>query len=378
MRLPLALCALSSLMLCTAAVAQTGSDFYAYPRAFSSFDNLKRNPRELTFSRLPGVSGDYRIGPGDQLAIEVVNLPEMSLNLEVSNSGVINMPLVGQFRAADLTAAELEAELAEVLRKKDLVRNPEVLVDVVEYVAKPIFILGEVDKAGEYIMSQQLTLMDAILIAGGLDITAGRHGYLHRRLAYEEDGASAASVSPGDQRTKPLFNTLRSGNRLVPALVENPERAAPGTEVIRVDLAPLKRGGLLSENILLRKGDVFIVPRVNPEVMYVIGDVRRPGAHEMRPEEALMVTQAIAASGGPSQTAKTKNGVLVRHDADGNRVQRKVDFSAILRGAQPDFKVLPNDIVFIPGSKYRTLAYGLLGVVPQTVQQAVPPLPAMR
>jgi hypothetical protein len=55
-----------------------------------------------------------------------------------------------------------------------------------------------------------------------------------------------------------------------------------------------------------------------------------------------------------------------------------VDFAAILSGKQPDFKVLPNDIIFIPGSKYKTLAYGLLGVVPQTVQQAVPPLPVKR
>lgn len=379
MKRQLTFCALMTLASCFAAVAQTGSDFYAYPRTYRDFDSLKRNPRELTFSRLPGVSGDYKIGPGDELAIEVVNLPELCLNLEVSNSGAINMPLVGRLRTADLTAAELEQELVDQLRKKNLVRNPQVLVDVVEYVAKPIFILGEVDKAGEYIMSQQLTLMDAILIAGGLDISAGRYGYLHRRLGYaEEDDAPVASVPSEDPRTKPLFNTLKGSNRLVPGILENPEIATPGTEVISVDLAPLKKGGVLTENILLRKGDVFIIPRVNPEVMYVIGDVRRPGAHELRAEESLMVTQAVAASGGPSETAKTKDGVLVRYDVDGNRVQRRVDFRAILRGQQPDFKVLPNDIIFIPGSKYKTLAYGLLGVVPQTVQQAVPPLPAIR
>ncbi len=348
------------------------ADLYSYPRTYSDFSNLKRDPRQLTFSRLPGISTDYRIGPGDRLSIEVVDLPALSLSLAVSNSGTVNMPLLGTIQAGDMTAGELENAIAEKLKEKNLMRKPEVLVDVIEYVAKPVYILGEVDKAGEYIMSQQLTLMDAILIAGGLDITAGRYGYLHRRLREDEEAPPSA---PPDPRNRPVFNTLRRNERLPQVNPAKPQEAAPGTQVTRIDLEPVKKGGVVTPNLLMRKGDVFIVPRRTSEPFYVIGDVRSPGAFELLPEEPLLVSQAIAQAGGPTNTAKMAKGILVRYDSAGKRVERPVDFSAIIKGKAPDFRVLADDIVFIPGSKIRTLTYGLLGVIPSTVQESVQQLP---
>mgnify|MGYP001348991270 CR=1 FL=1 len=87
---------------------------------------------------------------------------------------------------------------------------------------------------------------------------------------------------------------------------------------------------------------------------------------------ALIVGRAIAQAGGPAETAHLKKGILVRRDSTGQRVERKVDFSGIIKGKQPDFEVLPNDIIFLPGSTVRTLGYGLLGTVPGTVQMSIP------
>ena len=106
----------------------------------------------------------------------------LTQSVTVQNSGNVSLPLLGSFRVDGLTAAELEAAIVSKLVALDLVTAPEVLIYVTEYSAKRIYILGEVDAPGEFTMTQAWTLMDAILISGGLDDTAGRYGYLHRRI----------------------------------------------------------------------------------------------------------------------------------------------------------------------------------------------------
>jgi polysaccharide export outer membrane protein len=222
-----------------------------------------------------------------------------------------------------------------------------VLVYITQYHSKRIYILGEVDRPGEYAMSQPLTLMDAIILAGGLDLPAARYGYLHRPL-------KTGNIGP------PMPNTLRE-----------PEVARPGTEVFRVDLQPLKEGGVLAQNIALKAGDVFVVPKRKMEVFYVIGEVKGPGSYEIPIGSRLLVSQAISASGGPVATAKASKGLLVRTDADGNRTEIKIDYLAILHGQQPDVELRGNDIVFIPGSQIKTIAFGLLGTIPTMARRGV-------
>jgi protein involved in polysaccharide export with SLBB domain len=148
--------------------------------------------------------------------------------------------------------------------------------------------------------------------------------------------------------------------------------ATPGREIIQIDLKPLKEGGLLNPDIPLRPGDFIFVPTRKIEPFYVIGDVKNPGGYEIpKPaERIIMASQAIARAGGPTATAKTEKGILIRYGEDGTRVEKKVDFAAILRGKQDDFQIRPKDIIFIPGSKAKTLGYGLLGIVPQTIERS--------
>jgi protein involved in polysaccharide export with SLBB domain len=129
----------------------------------------------LYFQRLPGISPDYRLGPGDVLAIDVIGSEMLRETFKISNSGKISFPLLGEIPATDLTAEQLELDIARRLRERQLLKSPEVLVYIESYEAKPIYVVGEVDNPGEYVMSQQLTLMDAIFLAGGLDYTASRY-----------------------------------------------------------------------------------------------------------------------------------------------------------------------------------------------------------
>jgi protein involved in polysaccharide export with SLBB domain len=301
------------------------------------------------FLRIPKISTDYVLGPGDELKIEVVGQESLTSALQsvkISNSGQITIPLAGVVRAADLTASQLEAAISSRLKAQHLLKDPEVLVFISDYQAKPIYILGEVDNPGEYIMTQQLTLMEAILMAGGIDYTADRFGYLHRRISRE-----TARQHPG-------------------GVLLSPETALPGTEVIKVDLEPLKNGGVLQPDIPLRAGDVFAIPKRPIRQFYAIGDFKGPGSYEIPApaERELRISQAIAQAGGPNQTAKLSRGMLVRYDEHGKRVERKVDFAAIIKGKSQDFPVRPNDIIFLPGSTIKTLEYGLLGALPGVAQ----------
>jgi hypothetical protein len=165
--------------------------------------------RQLTFLRLPGLSPDYKLGSGDEIEVTIVGSSSGPATYSIDRSGGIVIPLVGTVKVSGLTAEEAEKAIAHGLAQAELVRNAEVLVYISAYQAKPIYVVGELDRQGQYFMSQQLTLMDLIFLSGGLDFTAARYGYLHRK------------VSPDGPEVPPQ------------AALENPEAALPGMTVIK-------------------------------------------------------------------------------------------------------------------------------------------------
>ena len=301
---------------------------------------------QIYLLRMPKLTSDYRMGVGDELGIEVVGHDEFSGSYKISGTGQINISVLGSIQAVDLTGPDLEDKIVALFKEKQLIKNPEVLVYVIDFQAKPFYVLGEVDYPGKYWMTQELSLTEAILMAGGIDFGADRYGYLHRGMPQAEVDSQWLSQT------------------------KNPQVAGPGREVIKVDLKPLKEGGVIDPDIPLRAGDFFFVPTRKVEPFYVVGEVKNPGGYEIpKPaERTMLVSQAIAKAGGPTNTAKTKQCLLVRYDADGKRLERNVDFAAILNGEQQDFEIRPKDIIFVPGSKAKTLGYGLLGVVPQSIE----------
>lgn len=313
---------------------------------------ISQSTEAASFLRVPKLSSEYLLGEGDTLKVKVVGkewMDDSLLALTISNSGEISIPYLGSLQAAGLTSGQLEEKIVSLFTEKQLLKQPDVLVYITDYKAKPFFITGEVDNPGEYIMSQELTLMEGILMAGGIDPGADSFGYLHRRK------------SPGEPNLQPA------------RAAQNPSLGEPGVEVIKIDLRPLKKGGVPNPDILLRKGDVLVIPKSRDMRFYVVGDVKSPGAVVIPPppERAIMVSQAIAQVGGPSKTAKMSQGMLIRYnEKDGSREEKKVDFAAILKGKQPDFEIRPNDIIFIPGSNAKELGYGLLGAVPGAVSTA--------
>jgi len=287
---------------------------------------------------------DYRLGPADGLAVGVLGLKEYTqppnipwLDVVVSNSGKLHLPFIGALNVNDLTVDQLQGEIAARFRGLGLMKEPQVTVRVTEYRAKTIYILGEIQQPGQYYMREDMYLMDLLGLSLGWP-TEGI-GYLYRRGPAE----SPAGGDPGRQPT--------AGETVV-------------TRAIPIDFHALASGQRPDLNLKLQGGDVFYVPFNRPKFFYATGEVGNPGAFEIPPARELLVSQAIAAAGGPTRTARMAKGILLRFDGEGGRQELAVDFDAILRGRKPDFPLEENDIIFIPGSNAKTLGYGLLGIVP--------------
>ena len=120
---------------------------------------------------LPPVSStDYRLGAGD--AVRIITFGEDSLTGEfrVNDSGSIALPLLGPIRSAGQTPAELEKSVMSALKRANLLRNPSVSVEVVTY--RPIFVLGEVNRPGQYPYQPGMTVVTAAAVAGGFTYRA--------------------------------------------------------------------------------------------------------------------------------------------------------------------------------------------------------------
>ena len=167
----------------------------------------------------PSISKDdasYLIGPGDLLSIDVWKEQELSKQVSVRLDGKISLPLVNDVQAAGLTSTELRNQLTE--KYKDFVDVPEVSVTVLESRSKKIYLLGRVERPGEYQMQKNMTVVQAISLAGGL-----------------AEWADSSEV------------------KLI--------RKIKGTEkTFRVDYDAIVSGEDLSQNVLLQPDDTIFVP----------------------------------------------------------------------------------------------------------------------
>jgi len=287
-------------------------------------------------------SPDYRLGPGDVIDVAVFNTSNLAQTLRVSSSGSITMPFLGKVAVSGLTGDELEIELASRLKDSGLVRDPQVSVFIREFNSQPVFVLGAVRLPGQYVITQPLQLVQVLAMAGGLDpIRAADYMQFQRR----GKAGAAAPVNLTDE--------------------------LQGENVRRIDLKKLLELGEEELNLPVQGGDVIFVPERPVSMFYVVGEVNHPGAFQLPDEGDLLLSQALAQAGGPMKTAKIGKGMLVRYDEHGRRQEVAVNFSDILRGKKPDLTVQRDDVIFIPGSNFKTIGYGLLGTIPGTVSGTV-------
>ncbi len=123
----------------------------------------------LAFSIVSGLpaaqAGEYLIGPGDVLEIMVWKEPDLSRTVSVRLDGKISLPLVDEVQAADCTLLQVKERITEAL--KAYVDAPAVYVLLVENRSKKIYVQGQVNAPGEYVLVKEMTVLQAIALAGG-------------------------------------------------------------------------------------------------------------------------------------------------------------------------------------------------------------------
>jgi polysaccharide export outer membrane protein len=278
------------------------------------------SPENLNQADTMSVAADYVIGPEDLLDVEVFNVPELTKTVRVANDGMISLPLIGRLKAAGYTTAELRQAL-EAKWAETYLENPQVTVFVREFRARPVSVIGAVDKPGLYYLSGRRTLIEVLSMAGGLakrvDQVAGRTVLVTRREGF------------GDLQ-------FADGMKLV------------ALDKLEVNLRKLLYSHEDALNIEIKPFDTISVARA--EIVYVVGEVRKPGGFVLQDQEKLTVLQALALAEGLTGTAARRSAIIIHRSEDGSRREVPVNLGKVLKGKSQDLELAANDILFVPTS----------------------------
>lgn len=153
----------------------------------------------IAASPLPAAAGVYRLGLGDKLRVNIYGEPQLSGEFQVSGTGVVSMPLIGEVKAVGLTAHQLEEALTRRYAAGYL-NSPRIAVEVFTF--RPFSILGEVSHPGQYPSNEGLTLAGAVALGGGYTYRANKKRVFIRRAGeaseHEVDVGSDPVIAPGD------------------------------------------------------------------------------------------------------------------------------------------------------------------------------------
>lgn len=270
----------------------------------------------------------YRLGPGDTLQVWVRDSDEIGgRGYRVSPDGTVRLPLLGRVPAAGLTTEELEESL--VARLDEFLYEPDVLVTVEAYGSRPVAMLGQVQNPGNIYLKGPTTLLEAISAVGGLNASASYHAVISR-------DPNHGLIPTGDAE---------------PRIVD-------GRQIVEVDLGELMTGVSARGNVILAANDVVTVQKA--EVIYVLGAVNRAGGFVMSRERRVTVLQAVAMAEGWNKTASASKAHILRATDNSKRRELPVDLKKVMSGEAEDLLLMPDDILFVPGSKSKQLARSVL------------------
>lgn len=147
----------------------------------------------------------YLLGPGDLIAIQVYEEPELSLDMRVGFAGTITYPFLGEIQVSGMTPEQLETDIRDKLKGPYLI-NPSVVVSILEY--RPFYVNGEVKKPGSYEYYPGMTIERAISIAGGFSDRASRS-----KIVVEHDVMSSeVEASKGSEVRVELSDNVMPGD----------------------------------------------------------------------------------------------------------------------------------------------------------------------
>jgi len=292
---------------------------------------------------------EYRIGPEDVLNINVFEAQELNREVRVSAGREISLPLLGSVRAAGLTPRELEFVLQELLHRTYM-KDPHVSVFVREMQSHPVSVMGAVRRPGVFQIRGSKTLLEVLSLAEGLADDAGETVIILRGAALSAEPDSPTDHAAASDPPSPGPQSPGEANAASSPVNDN-RSASEGA--VQVNLKDLLESSDSRSNPLVHPGDIVKVTRAG--VVYVIGEVRKPGGFVLKSNEKISVLQALALSEGLTPTASKGAARIIRTDQQsGERKETPINLGKILAGKAPDPFLGPKDIVFVPNSAAKT------------------------
>jgi polysaccharide export outer membrane protein len=266
-----------------------------------------------------------RIEPGDLLSVNVYDTPEFTGSYRVDPTGDLTLPLCGKVNLQGLTLQEAAKRLEAALKDRQILIQPQVNVDVVQYAGHYVTVMGEVMIPGRVALIAPTMLGEILAQVGGVTPLAGARIKIRRSA----------------------------------------DNAAPEVEI------PYSRSQSNQDAaaILLRPGDSVVVPRAG--IVYVLGAVNRPGGYVMQEDGKLNVAEALALSGGTVLQANTGGLRVIRRNPDGTVLDFPISYQAIAKGTQTPLPLQAQDIVYVPMSKLKATLSTTTGIISSAASAAI-------
>ena len=275
-------------------------------------------------TRLPAQNESLLIGPGDLLHLQVYDTPEMEQRARVTDAGTIPFSFLGSVSVSGMTPEQAAEQIQHRLVAAGVMLHPQVTVRVEAYATQNVSVMGQVQKPGIYEVDTARKVVEVLALSGGLTDLADRHITIQR-------------FGPAKQKIEYYYSNA----------------------------APIA----LSDDPMVYPGDTVIVPKA--AVVYVLGDVSKPGGYPMSTNNSRMtVLQAIALAGYANHTAAVGKSRLVRETDDGVQ-EIDLQLSAIQKGKKPDVALLPDDVVYVPFSFMRNIGINGQGILASAASAAI-------
>ena len=249
----------------------------------------------ITSAAIAHAQGGSKVAARDQLAITVFGVEDLSGKFPVAADGTVTYPHLGAVRVAGLETAQVASTLTAKLREAGLLLNPQVSVELIQTPNKKVFVTGAVRSPGQLPFAGEMSLFEALALAG------------------------SATSEAGD-----LILVMRA----------NAAQSADGSNVVEVSRAELENGRM-ERNVQLQDGDQIVVPRA--QQVFISGQVRSPGAYNIPANSTVM--QAIILAGGLTDRG-TYRGVKILRDGKE------------LKNVKNETAVRPGDTIVVKASAF--------------------------
>jgi polysaccharide biosynthesis/export protein len=264
----------------------------------------------------------YVLGPADQLTIHAFEVEEIGDKpFRIDSEGDINLPVLGKVHPGGLTVEQFEAALTQ--RLKVIVKDPQVLVNVVQFRSEPVFFSGALKAPGVYALQGRRTLVEMLASIGGTSPNASHKIKVARQMEFGRIPLDNAVVQPdGKVSTVEISMETLTGNISPP------------------------------EDIVLQPYDRISVER--SELVYANGEFNKVGGIELGERDSISITQLISMAGGLTKDALPEKAHILRPVLNtSRRAEIPVDLQKIFSGKNADLPLLPNDVLYVPRSRHK-------------------------